>query len=108
MNAITARYGESVPLSITIDDTTAISATIYIGLEQEVPLITKTSAFVDGVADLSLNTDDTKIPLGTYKYQVNVVYEDDLLEKYPSPDSCEGSDFPDFVVAEALDETEVS
>lgn len=108
MNAITARYGESVPLSITIDDTTAVSATIYIGLEQAVPVITKSGTFVDGAADLSLDTDDTKIPLGTYKYQVNVIYENDLLEKYPSPDTCDGPDFPDFVVAEALDEVEVS
>lgn len=107
MKAINVRYGASLPLTVTIDDATAESASLFVGKEGELPTITKTAPFVELVADLSLDPLETEVPLDTYKYQVNIVYEDGTIKKFPEPKSCDFSEFPDFKVAEALDETEV-
>ena len=107
MKQINTRYGAIVDLSITIDDELATDATLYVGLEGETPLITKTATFTELAADLSLAPEDTEVPLGTYKYQINVVYSDGRLDKYPDADTCEDG-LPEFVILEALDVIEVS
>jgi hypothetical protein len=107
MKAIYARYGESVVISVN-DTDEAVTATLYVGMEGESPVITKTAAFSAGTADLSLDPEDTEIPLDSYKYQINVEYSDGTLLKYPKPTSCDGNDLPDFIIVEALDETETS
>lgn len=107
MKTISVRYGASLPLTVSIDDDTAESAALFVGKEGELPTITKTANFIEGVADLSLDPLETEIPLDTYKYQINVVYEDGSIKKFPEPKTCDFSEFPDFKVAEALDETEV-
>jgi hypothetical protein len=108
MRTIQTRYGASVALTVTSSDPDADTATIYVGLPQETAVLTKTGSFVAGVADISLLPTDTDIPLGTYNYQINVVYGDGRIEKYPNPKSCDGDELPEFIVVEALDVTEVS
>lgn len=111
MKAIRTRYGASVIQTITSDNVEAVTATFYVGNEGEVPVISKTANFalVDNVmtADLTLEPEDTEIPIGEYKYQIDVLYSDGNIDKFPSPTECY-SDLPDFEVYESLSDTEVS
>lgn len=106
-NNIVVRYGASVELTVEIDDNTAVSASIYVGKEGEVYEITKSGFFVDGVADITLEPNETEIPIGDYKYQINVTYTDGKIDKYPEKNCLGEVDLPYFIVLEALDETEV-
>lgn len=111
MEPISIRYGESVTLPLNTGDATAVSADIFIGKPGETYVLTKNITLTDGNGSFVLAPADTQIPIDTYYYQINVVDGDGNIEKYPSPDSnctdCE-SDFPKFIVCEALDEIEVS
>jgi hypothetical protein len=115
MDQIKIRYGSSLNISITSDDEGATEATLYVGIPGQPPIITKPATFTDGVAIIQLEGGiggDTEVPLGEYKYQINVEHSGGFLEKYPEADSdCEdcdeGADLPDFIVCEALDVTEV-
>jgi len=106
MKAIKTRYGASVDIQVSLDDDEAVSASLYVGLESDTPVITKTALFSEDVADLSLLPAETQVPLNTYKYQINVVYNDGRIRKFPEPSTC-GASLPDFIIEEALDETEV-
>ena len=106
MKAINTRYGASVELTTNSDDATAQTATLYVGLPGELPEITKTASFVSGAANLSLSPNETEIPLGSYKYQIDVLFTDGRLKKFPEPLNC-NSDLPDFIVSESLGDTEV-
>lgn len=111
MDAISVRYGENVTLPIDTGDTTDVSATIYIGNPGEVYTLSKTVSLTDGTGTFEFTALEMEIPLGTYHYQINTVDEDGHTSKYPSPqEDCDGcdSDFPQFIVCEALDKTEVS
>lgn len=110
MDSINVRYDEDVTLQFDADDATAVSATLYVGNPGEVPLITAPITLTDGVGVFELSRTDTSIPLGTYKYQINVENELGQVEKYPDPtycDDCDDDSFPEFTVFEALDATEV-
>lgn len=111
MDSIKIRYGGGVTLPLETGDTTAVSADIYIGRPGEVYTLTKNIPLVDGNGVFELDEAETSIPLGKYYYQINVNFPTGGPKKYPSPeDGCydEGSGFPVFIVAEALDEIEVS
>jgi hypothetical protein len=111
MDSITIRYGESLTLPIDSGDTTAVSAYIYIGRPGEVYTLTSHISLIDGMGTFVFLPIETQIPLGVYYYQINILDSAGILAKYPSPEgSCDGceSDFPQFIVCEALDEIEVS
>lgn len=112
MDKISIRYGESVTLPLDADDATAVEATLYVGNPGQLPVLTKTIVLTDGTGVFELDINDTSIPLGSYKYQINVEDELGAVTKYPNPDDCNdcgGEDsFPEFVIYEALDLTEVS
>lgn len=111
MEPIVIRYGESLTLPIDTGDATAVSADIYIGKPGEVYVLTARANLVAGVGTFVLDTNQTKIPLDTYFYQINVTDANGYVEKYPTPeDNCSDCDgeFPQFIVREALDATEVS
>lgn len=111
MEEISIRYGEAVTLPIDTGDITAVSADIYIGKPGVAYVFTQNISLTGGLGVFELTPNDTKIPLGTYYYQINVTDDTGFPEKYPSPDeSCNGceSNFPKFIVSEALDEQEVS
>lgn len=111
MDSIAIRYGESLTLPIDSGDTTNVSADIYIGKPGEAYVLTKNTTLTNGAGSFVFSTTDTELPLDTYYYQINVTDGDGYIQKYPSPESscddCE-SNFPQFIVCEALDETEVS
>lgn len=106
---IKIRYGESLPLEVLIDDDSAVSGTFYVAKAGEIPRITKpfTIAQPEGIAEIELEPSDTRIPLGKYFYQINVVDSNGNVSKFPEPDTCDEDCMPQFVVYEALDETEV-
>ena len=106
---IKIRYGQSLQLEIGIDDGAATTATLYVGKAGHLPVITKTVnvAQPEGIAEITLSPDDTRIPLGEYFYQINVVDDEGNVSKFPEPDTCDDDCMPRFVVFEALDETEV-
>lgn len=107
MEPIILRYGESVTLPLDAGDLTAVSAAIYIGKPGELYTLTKTIQLTDGLGAFIFEPSETRIPIGTYYYQINVTDAEGNVEKYPSPgDDCSEDEFPRFVVREALDETE--
>lgn len=109
MEPIIIRYGESLTLPLDAGDITATSADIYIGKPGEVYTLTKHISLAEGKGTFTFTSEETKLPLDTYYYQINVTDDDGYIEKYPSPeDACEEEDFPKFVVREALDLVEVS
>lgn len=112
MDPINIRYGESLTLPVDVGDLTAVSADIYIGKPGEVYVLTQNVSLTDGEGTFFFTGSETSIPLGTYYYQINVTDIDGYVEKYPSPEAdcngCDESDFPQFIVSEALDEVEVS
>lgn len=115
MDKIKVRYGESFDLSVESDDDTATVATLFVGKVGQMPLITIPASFEfeedeknpRKIAYIVGTPADTRIPLGTYKYQLNVSFEDGRELKYPTDEYCEENGLPEFVVLEALDETEV-
>lgn len=111
MDEINIRYGESLTLPLDADDITAVTATLYVGLPGELPILIVPISLVEGVGVFELTPLETEIPLGSYKYQITVVDEDSGVAKYPDPDDCDNCDsedsFPCFNVHEALDATEI-
>lgn len=108
MDEINIRYGEDVTLPIDANDSTAVSATLYVGLPGETPVIILPTTLEAGMGVFELTSFDTSVPLGRYLYQINIVNDIGQVEKYPEPDcdDCDDS-FPSFTVHEALDETEI-
>ena len=111
MDPIIIRYGESLTLPIDTGDTTATQAAIYVGKPGQTYIVSKTISLINGEGVFVLDGTDTQIPLDTYYYQINVTDADGYIEKYPTPqpncDDCD-TEFPQFIVCEALDAAEVS
>lgn len=109
MESINIRYGESLTLPLDAGDTTAVSADIYVGKPGQAYVLTKHITLTSGKGTFVFSTLETQIPLDTYYYQINITDAAGYVNKYPSPmaDATE-DDFPQFVVAEALDQQEVS
>lgn len=110
MDSISIRYGEGVTLPVDAGDLTAVTADIYIGKPGEAYTLTQSIGLTDGMGTFVLSPEETRVPLGTYYYQINITDSEGYVEKYPSPEDCDygESNFPQFIVAEALDEIEVS
>lgn len=109
METFKVRYGESFDFTIETDDDTATQATFIVGNEGEMPVMEITAEFdTNGVAHIEVTPEDTKVPLGTYKYQITVELEGNKVHKYPTSEECGDNGLPEFVVLEALDEVEVS
>lgn len=106
---IKIRYGQSLSLEVTIDDDNAVSGTFYVGKAGYLPVVTKpfTVNQPEGVAEILLTPTDTRIPLGEYFYQINIVDSNGNVTKFPEPETCDDNCMPRFIVFEALDETEV-
>lgn len=99
MKKIIAWQGDTIPLTATEPDDTAVSATLLVGVAGEAATFTKTANFVDGVADLTiLDTENVQgtIPAGEYKYQVQVDYDDDSVLTFPNPSDCK--ELPEFEI----------
>lgn len=103
---LTVRQGATLPLTVEVDDATAVTVAITVKEDADdlTPIIYKIASFINGVADLTIDSDDTGVPEGTYLYQLTVTFSDGTIEKYPDPAFCGDScTFPDFIVCESLD-----
>lgn len=106
MNSIKVRYGSTVEIIRSVGDYE--EASIIIGKKDEEPVLTKTVTVVDGIANLSLESDETEIEPDTYQYQINLISSDGNVLKTPEV-NCDGDcELPQFEVCYALDEPVVS
>lgn len=107
MDNLSVRAGASLPLKIQIDDNGAETAQLIVKKTQDAATtdIYKEAPFVDGVADITLSPTDTNIDEGTYLYQINVLFDDGNIEKYPDTSDCEGEEcgFANLTICESLD-----
>jgi hypothetical protein len=102
MDDMTVRKGATLPITVTNDEDGAVSALLTIS-KDDVIYKSKSASFVDDVADLTLSTSDTDLPLGVYDYMITVTYDDGTVEKYPDTDACESCTLPTLTVCEAND-----
>lgn len=102
MNSIYAWVSDTVPLTATAPDDTADTATLIIGLVGYEAVFTKTASFVSDIADLTITDEENDIPVGEYKYMIEVSYTDGSQLTFPKPDDCEPDDLPDFVVKDRI------
>jgi len=100
------RQGASLPLSVEAQDAT--TATITLVGTDTATIISKSAGFADGVADVSLEPDDTLVE-DVYDYMITVTYDNGVVAKFPDAD-CDGDDcsFPTVTICEALDVSESS
>lgn len=110
-NDYEVRYGQSFDEDVETSDLSAVSVSFYIGKPGHTPAKVISATFnEDGIAHLHADPEEMEIPLGTYKWQLNVYYQDGEVDKLPIDtdcDSCDDIDLPNFYVKEALDEQEV-
>ena len=107
MEPVSCRYGEDVTLPVDTGDITSVSADIYVGKPGANYTFTEHCELVAGVGVFEIPASKTRIPSDTYFYQINVTDINGDVDKYPSPQGdCDGcsSDFPKFIVEDALDE----
>jgi len=109
METIEIRYGTSIDFSIAVDSTDAQQATLYVGKMGDTPVISKSANFVDGVAFLNLDSNDTKVAPDTYSYQVSVIYAGvNQKKKFPEASDCVNNELPKFIINPSLDEEYVA
>lgn len=107
MDDINVRWGATLPLIVTNDETGADTATITIS-QDDMVVLTKTASFVDEEADLTLTAVNTQLTPRVYDYMIKVVYDDGTIEKYPDIDGCSDCDLPTLTVCDTNDNLEVS
>lgn len=98
-------WGETFPMTVEVDDPLVVSATLTVSREDKTVVVTQTSVFFEGVADVSLTPTQTQLEPADYFYQLRVDYSDGRVQKYPNKDECEGEEcgFPILTICEALD-----
>jgi len=100
--------GGNLPLTVERQDPEALSATLILKHTESGAIIEVTGNYVDGVADVSLDGDNTSV-VGVYEYQVNENFESGSPDKYPNPNNCDGDfEFPTITIYNSLDEVDES
>lgn len=95
--------GSVAAIDIEQQDPTATSASIYMKNEDTDAVISKTASYVDGVATIEFDGEDTSV-VGVYPFQVNENLPDGIA-KYGAED-CDGDgdcEFGVIIICEALD-----
>lgn len=111
MDTINIRYGESRTYPIDTGDVTDVTAEIYIGKPGQSYVLAKQIVLTEGKGVFLFTEEDTALPLDTYYYQINTIDGNGYILKFPEPsEECGGceTEFPKFIISEALDVTEVS
>lgn len=102
---LSIRQGETLSLTITVDDSTADTLR-FLAENDDGDSIDETVNFadVDGVRTAVVETNDTNIPTGDYEYMLTITYDGGIVEKLPDSD-CESDDctLPTLTICEALD-----
>jgi hypothetical protein len=109
MNNLSVRWGATLPITLTIDEEGADTATLVIAeMDNGAIVLEKTAAFDGLIADLTLTAEDTQLPTDEYEYMITVVYADGTVEKYPDVAGCTECEFPTIEICEALDMEQAS
>lgn len=114
MENLSVSWGETLPFVVQIDDTAAETATITISDTDGNIMLSKSGNFVvdddTNLTDISLNADETEMPLGEYNYQLRIDYTGGRVDKFPDADYCDGCDessddfsFPKIIILPSLD-----
>lgn len=98
---LSVRWGATLPLTVTNDEE-ADTATLTVS-KDDVVVLTKSAAFVDLTADLTLTAQDTEIDPGVYNYMLTVEYSDGTIEKFPDAANCTDCDLPTLEVCDTND-----
>lgn len=98
---ITLIEGTVSNIDIYQNDPTATSATLYMRNDETNALISKTAPFVNDVATIELDGNDTTTP-GVYSYQVNENLGGGGIAKYGTFE-CEDCEWGKIIICEALD-----
>lgn len=98
MQDITIGQGETIRLSVTVEEDGAATAE-FIAHNGSVNVL-EYSANFDGLsADLS--STDTVIPIGSYDYYIKITWDDGTVDYLPDFSNCEGDCvFPQLIVCE--------
>lgn len=109
MSDITIRRGETLELTIVIDDPHAYLAKFLVASDDDGTIIEQQALFstVDGVtsADIVIPTSATNQTEGEYEYMLTIVYDDDVIEKLPDGDCCgDDCELPKFIICKSLEE----
>lgn len=107
MDDIRIRYGEELQFTVQTDDLDATELNFYVGKPGQDAVIVAPGTLTENGWVVTVEPTQTRIPLGQYNYQLNVVHTNNSVDKYPEPTDCEEDGLPKFYVHEALDETEV-
>ena len=98
---ITLIEGTVANIDIYQNDPTATSATLYMRNDETDALISKTATFVNDVATIELDGNDTTTP-GVYSYQVNENLSGGGMAKYGTFE-CADCEWGKIIICEALD-----
>lgn len=94
-------WGESIDATVeTKIEDEATTATLIIGTN---PQIVKTASFSDGIADVSIDAEDTEVNPGTYEYQLIIHWADGEVKKYPDVLECSTCTLPKITILPSLD-----
>lgn len=113
MKDILSYWGETLPLTVSIDDPKALKATLYLAKEGEAPTISKEVNFSNDpldlmppysrIVDLTLSDEETRIATGEYNYQIVIDYSDGTVNKFPDPVPGSEESFPIITILPSLD-----
>jgi hypothetical protein len=109
MNNLSVRWGATLPITLTLDEDGADTATLTIADMDNGDIVLEKAAAFDGrVADLTLTAAETELPTDEYYYMITVTYGDGTVEKYPDVAGCTECEFPTIEICEALDMEQAS
>ena len=107
MKSIEAWQGDTIRLTTTAPDDTAVTATLLVGLAGATAIFSKEATYNDaGVADLTITDEEnvqSTIPFGEYTYMIRVSYSDGAELSFPKPGSC-GGGLPKFIIKERIED----
>lgn len=109
MDKLSVRRGATLPITLTLDDDNALQAELVVkqSVEDVEPTFVITDDVVDGVANLTISSENSDIEPGVYLYQVTITYSNGYIEKYPETLYCDEDDdisgFPTLTIQESLD-----
>lgn len=107
MDKLSVRRGASLPISLKLDESNALTAELIVkkSVTDVAPTFTVVSNVVAKVADLTITATNSDITPGDYLYQVTITYTDGNIEKYPETQDCDDDevDFPILTIQPSLD-----
>lgn len=103
---ISIRQGETLELTIVVDDDTAETVQILVSNEADAIILNETANFaiVEGKNTAVITTNDTNIAVGEHKYMLKVVYSDGAIEHLPNTLGCDDCELPVFEVCASISE----